>query len=81
MVSKKSVILSEASGGLAFRLAAGGAESKDLGGKAWSRGIKFTLSTTEGGEAAMGDGVLSAFDHPWKKVAGSFDSGSLESVG
>ena len=38
----KSVILSEASGGLAFPLAVGRAESKDLSGTSGARGIKIT---------------------------------------
>ena len=39
------------------------AESKDLHGKAWSRGIKFTLLSKGSGEPAIGDGALSAIDY------------------
>ena len=68
-----SVILSEASGGNTFPVAVGQAEAKDLGGIVWDHGVKVMQPSTKGGEPAIGDETLSAFDHRWMKVAGSFD--------
>jgi hypothetical protein len=59
-----SVILNEASAGRTFPAAVGRAESKDLDCIFGTPGIKVTLPSMQGGEAAIGDESLSAFDHP-----------------